>query len=155
MSLLSDNIESFIIELLRECDFIELQRNELATYFNCAPSQINYVLATRFGIERGFSITSKRGGGGFIKVCKIDITKCDIGEIITSQIGEQVTLQKAKNIIKSLLEKELITYREHQLMSVAIENIGNAITSDSTTKDFQRAKILKLMCCELISNNNQ
>ena len=65
MAILSDSIEQFIKSLLEEYDeMIELQRNELANYFSCAPSQINYVLATRFSPEKGYSVESKRGGGG-------------------------------------------------------------------------------------------
>lgn len=73
MAILSDSIEQFIKSLLEEYDeMIELQRNELANYFSCAPSQINYVLATRFSPEKGYYVESKRGGGGYIKLVRID-----------------------------------------------------------------------------------
>ena len=71
MAILSDSIEQFIKSLLEEYDeMIELQRNELANYFSCAPSQINYVLATRFSPEKGYYVESKRGGGGHIKLVR-------------------------------------------------------------------------------------
>ena len=76
MAVLSDNIEQFIKSLLNEYDeMVELQRNELASYFSCAPSQINYVLATRFSPEKGYYIESKRGGGGYIKLTRVDANK--------------------------------------------------------------------------------
>ena len=69
MARLSDMIEDFINALLNESDGqLELQRNELADYFECAPSQINYVLATRFSVDRGYYIESRRGGGGYIRL---------------------------------------------------------------------------------------
>lgn len=70
MSRLSDIIEQFIKGLMEDAstDMLEIRRNELADHFNCAPSQINYVLATRFTIDKGYYIVSRRGGGGFIRI---------------------------------------------------------------------------------------
>ena len=63
---LSDTIESFIKAMIQEdTPEVELKRNELAEYFHCAPSQINYVLATRFTPDHGYVTSSQRGGGGF------------------------------------------------------------------------------------------
>ena len=71
MAILSDHIEQFINSLLEEYDeMVELQRNELDNYFSCAPSQINYVIATRFSPEKGYYVVSKRGGGGYIKLVR-------------------------------------------------------------------------------------
>ena len=75
---MSDIIEKFIKELFNEKDSIEIQRNELAEYFNCVPSQINYVISTRFSPERGYYVESRRGGGGNIKIKRIDIITCKI-----------------------------------------------------------------------------
>ena len=78
MARLSDMIEDFINALLNESDGqLELQRNELADYFECAPSQINYVLATRFSVDRGYYIESRRGGGGYIRIIRLDIDDDD------------------------------------------------------------------------------
>ena len=69
---LSDTIEHFIKELMtQEEPEVELRRNELAEYFSCAPSQINYVLATRFTPDNGYIIESRRGGGGYIRIVRI------------------------------------------------------------------------------------
>ncbi|MEL7601687.1 MAG: CtsR family transcriptional regulator, partial [Bacillota bacterium] len=73
MSVLSDSIELFIKELLDQSDEVSLQRNELAQHFNCAPSQINYVLATRFTPDKGYIIESRRGGGGYIRVLRLSV----------------------------------------------------------------------------------
>ena len=66
MASISDIIEKFILDNLGESDEIDISRNELANFFSCAPSQINYVLETRFTVDRGFVKESKRGGGGFV-----------------------------------------------------------------------------------------
>ena len=69
---LSDTIEQFIKTMLtHDENEIELKRNELAEYFNCAPSQINYVLATRFTPDHGYLIQSRRGGGGYIRIFRM------------------------------------------------------------------------------------
>ena len=78
MARLSDMIEEFIKALLEESNGqLELQRNELADYFECAPSQINYVLATRFSLDRGYYIESRRGGGGYIRIIRLDMDNND------------------------------------------------------------------------------
>ena len=78
MARLTDVISEFIKALLDESEGeLELQRNEMAEYFECAPSQINYVLATRFSINQGYYIESRRGGGGFIRITQLDVDKDD------------------------------------------------------------------------------
>ena len=69
---LSDTIEQFIKDMMQreQQAEIDLKRNELAEYFHCAPSQINYVLATRFTPDHGYVITSQRGGGGYIRIVR-------------------------------------------------------------------------------------
>ena len=67
----SEQIEKFIIATLGDNDSIDITRNSLAEYFSCVPSQINYVLETRFTVDRGYVVESKRGGGGFVKISKI------------------------------------------------------------------------------------
>ena len=71
MATISDVIENFILSTLGQNNDLNLSRNELADYFNCAPSQINYVLTTRFNLNRGFIIQSQRGGGGYIRIVRI------------------------------------------------------------------------------------
>ena len=69
---MSDMIEDFIKDLFEEDDLVEIQRNDLAQKFNCVPSQINYVIATRFKPSQGYYVESKRGGGGSIKIKKVN-----------------------------------------------------------------------------------
>ena len=95
---LSNIIEEFIKEMLSEADMIELQRNELANKFNCVPSQINYVISTRFSPERGYSVESRRGGGGYIKITK---AKPDDGNYIMRAlrlVGDYISQQDMMGI---------------------------------------------------------
>ncbi len=86
---ISDRIEAFICELMKEDDgWVELGRNELAGIFNCVPSQINYVMQTRFTPERGYIIESRRGGGGYLKIKKIGIDLDDIVGVIPDSLTD-------------------------------------------------------------------
>lgn len=152
MSKVSDIIELFIKELLdgNINKTIEIQRNELANYFKCAPSQINYVLATRFSIDKGYIIESQRGGGGCIKIIKMEIDKeMYIAEMIR-EIGDSISNLKAQQLIQLLLEKKLITERESKIMISAISD--RSIQSPLNIKNEIRANILKSMLLVLYKN---
>ena len=92
---ISDVIEEFIKDLFDDgSDAIEIQRNELAEHFNCVPSQINYVISTRFKPSQGYYIESKRGGGGHITIKKMKNTKEDYIMHIINNIGKEITFWK-------------------------------------------------------------
>lgn len=145
MSRISNIIELFIKELLDESNnlAVEIQRNELADYFNCAPSQINYVLMTRFTVDKGYLIESRRGGGGYIKIVKVNIDKNQYLRMLMEDIGDVIGNMKAEAIIHRLLEKELISEREKRLMLAAISD--RSINTPINLKDHIRANILKSM----------
>jgi len=141
---LSDIIEEFIKEMFQENNESELQikRNELANYFSCAPSQINYVLTTRFTEDKGYYIESKRGGGGCIIIRRIEFTNNkNLKELIVDRIGNSITYDNAINIIDGLVEMAIITERAAIIMKIAINDrvFGNIDTS----KNMLRANILK------------
>ncbi|HIG0358361.1 TPA: CtsR family transcriptional regulator [Clostridium sporogenes] len=141
---LSDIIEEFIKEMFQENNESELQikRNELANYFSCAPSQINYVLTTRFTEDKGYYIESKRGGGGCIIIRRIEFTNNkNLKELIVDRIGNSITYDNAINIIDGLVEMAIITEREAIIMKIAINDrvFGNIDTS----RNMLRANILK------------
>ncbi|APH16306.1 firmicute transcriptional repressor [Clostridium sporogenes] len=144
MARLSDIIEDFIKEMFQENNESELQikRNELANYFSCAPSQINYVLTTRFTEDKGYYIESKRGGGGCIIIRRIEFTNNkNLKELIVDRIGNSITYDNAINIIDGLVEMAIITEREAIIMKIAINDrvFGNIDIS----KNMLRANILK------------
>jgi len=150
MPRLSNIIEEFIKELLEEAEdgIVEIQRNELADYFDCAPSQINYVLTTRFTPYMGYYVESRRGGGGYIRIVKVGIDDDDdINDLIINTIGDSITKTKAYSIINSLMEEGVITEREGNLMKVAV---GDRALSSATDRNILRANILKNMLLILL-----
>ena len=151
MSRLSDIIEQFIKGLMEDAstDMLEIRRNELADHFNCAPSQINYVLATRFTIDKGYYIVSRRGGGGFIRIQKLDTqSKPYIGQIIMEYIGDSISQFDAERILDSMEKKGIITPRESEIMK-AVTN-EKSLNVFSPSKDIVRAGLLKSMLSVLI-----
>ncbi len=143
MAGISDIIEKFIKDLLEESDNVQIQRNELATFFQCAPSQINYVLSTRFTTDNGYYIESKKGGGGYIKIIKLDLDKHKyISDIIHHIIKDKISYPSSKKIVTNLVEMEIITNREGKLILAAIEDRGINIPVEDI-RDRIRANILR------------
>ena len=145
MPKLSDIIEEFIKEMLEDTRTRELQiqRNELALKFSCAPSQINYVLTTRFTTDKGYYIESKRGGGGCILIRRIEIdVNTSLAEIINKRIGNSITYESGNQIICGLIESNIITPREGMLMKISI---NDRILIQTIDRNRLRADILKAM----------
>ena len=143
MARLSDIIERFIKSMLKETEdgIIEIQRNELAEHFDCAPSQINYVLTTRFTSERGYYIESRRGGGGYIRVVRASIGENDyINDLMNNVIGDSLTRQKAYSLIEDFVEEELLSQREGEIVKTVLSerSLGNSAESNGL-----RANIFK------------
>lgn len=155
MSVLSDTIEEFIKELMSEYeDKVDLQRNELAQHFNCAPSQINYVLATRFTPDRGYITESRRGGGGYIRVVRLRVDKTDhLFLLVTNRIGEQISARDAADIVSRLIETGVVTKNEGALMLAAVS--GKALNMPLVLKDRVRASILKQMVLVLLGKEEE
>ncbi len=148
MSAVSDSIERFIIELLSESNDIELRRNQLAQYFGCSPSQINYVLTTRFSPEKGYLITSKRGGGGHITIARIQTDKQELlYSLISGGIGDSLDKGRAKSIIQRLYNEKIVSLREAHLLWAAMED--SALLPHAAC-DKQRAVTLKRMLTTLL-----
>jgi len=148
---LSDLIEAFIKDMLEESDgTVELQRNELANYFNCVPSQINYVIGTRFTNEHGYFVESRRGGGGHIKIRKlyIDPTTNYLMHIVMN-IGSSISQQSAEAFINNFLDYKAVSPRECKLMKAAVSDkvLGNIRIPE---RDIIRALILKNMMASLL-----
>lgn len=154
MSMLSDHIESFIKSLFEDMHQIDVRRNELAEYFRCAPSQINYVLATRFSADRGYFIESRRGGGGYIRIMRVDMDEGDyLLHLATQGIGEELTEVEAKRIVECLVEKRMVKPREARLMAAAISS--KAVSAPMPIKDRLRSGILKQMIYALMQGGEE
>lgn len=152
MSKISDIIESFILEQLEECEFINLSRNELANFFNCAPSQINYVLSTRFTESRGFLTESYRGGGGYIRLTRINIDKSDyINYLICNTLNSEIDYREGLTILNNLTKMNLIDENSAVLLSYVIS--PKALSMPIKLENRQRANILKYMLINMLKEN--
>ena len=147
---ISDMIEEFIKELFDDDDYIEIQRNDLAEHFNCVPSQINYVISTRFKPSQGYYVESKRGGGGHISIRKVNITKSNYLMHAISSIGDRISSQEVDAFLNNFLSFGVITKKEAKLLKVATSD--NVLTIPQNTKDEVRAKIFKNMLINLVED---
>lgn len=102
---MSDLIADFIQESLRQADgVLELQRSDLAQRFNCVPSQINYVVSTRFSPEHGYSVESRRGGNGYIRITRVQIDRGTLLMQVINSVGDTLDLPSARAILGNLAE---------------------------------------------------
>ena len=144
---LSDHIEQFIKDMLTEEEpQVELRRNELATYFSCAPSQINYVLATRFTVDHGYITESRRGGGGYIRIARITGDPSgQLGYLIGERIGGSLTEQEAGHLLAGLKECGAITENDAELIRSAVSSHALSVPMQEEVKDALRAGIMRSM----------
>ena len=113
----SDNIEAYIKEILAQAGIVELKRSELADVFQVVPSQINYVIKTRFTESRGYIVESKRGGGGYIRIGKVQFSDHhQMLQDLAANIGATISQQVFNDILQMLYEEKLLTKREAQLL---------------------------------------
>ncbi len=153
---LSDTIESFIKTMLtQEEPEVELKRNELAEYFGCAPSQINYVLATRFTIDDGYVIESRRGGGGYIRIVRVIQSGSKFRYLISERIGDAIGEVEAVKIIGQLQAEKLITACEGDIMRSAVSSQALSVPLPDAMKDALRAKIMKAMLTSMARKNRE
>ena len=154
---LSDSIERFIKTLLAEdAPEIELKRNELAEYFGCAPSQINYVLATRFSPDHGYIIESRRGGGGYIRIVRVVQSGAQRLMYLTNErIGEAITEPEAVRLIHQLVEQGLVSLAEGEIMRSAVSAQAMSVPIPDALKAALRARTLKTMLMTIARQNRE
>lgn len=149
---ISDIIEHHLKNIITESPngAIEIQRSELADLFQCVPSQINYVINTRFTVQKGYMVESKRGGGGYIRIRKVQIvSKARLQELLTEElIGESITQNVGNAIVERLLEEGLVNIREATLMKIATSR--SVLTVETELRDRLRANILKQMIAAIL-----
>lgn len=146
---MSEVIENFIKRMLMhaEGETIDLQRNELASQLGCVPSQINYVISTRFTGEKGYIVESRRGGGGYIRISRMQLDKSDYLMHIINSMGDSITASEAAAYAENCFEKGYLTEREAQIILSAVSDAAVGIAGDK--KDEVRARILKNMLMRL------
>ncbi|MGE5474721.1 MAG: CtsR family transcriptional regulator [Ignavibacteriales bacterium] len=149
MATISEAIEEFLKSILKDADgLIEIQRNELANKFNCVPSQINYVIDTRFTVEQGYYVESRRGGGGHIRIKAVTMDSSSFIMHLVTSIGDVLSQQFAEAFIVNLLDYDIISVRESAIFKAAISD--KALGSALTQKDRIRAQVLKNMLISLM-----
>lgn len=145
---ISDIIEDFIKEMLTEDNSAIIQRNDLAEHFNCVPSQINYVISTRFTPMQGYYVESQRGGGGYIKINKVNITQSDYLMHLINNIGEKLTAKEMDILTKNIYDNEIIDEKEARMLRSATSD--KVLNVSSNIKDELRARIFKNMLITLV-----
>jgi len=141
----SDIIAGFIDDMLNQLGgTAELQRAELATRFNCVPSQINYVISTRFSPEHGYIVESRRGGGGFIRITRVEMEPEKLIMHTVNAIGDEIDINSCSALIANLLQGGAISELQARLMLSATGN--NALRPARVEqRDTLRASIFKQM----------
>jgi len=143
---ISDVIESYLKKVLElsDTEIVEIKRSEIADKFQCVPSQINYVINTRFTIERGYMVESKRGGGGYIRITKVRThTKAHLIDQLKVLVGRKISQTNAQDIIFRLLDERVINEKEAKIMLSVIDR--SVIYLDLPERDEMRARLLKAM----------
>lgn len=139
---ISDAIAKIIEQMLSDSDgILEIQRNDFANKFGCVPSQINYVIMSRFTPEKGYIIESRRGGGGYIRITKKQIYKNEYLMHFFCAIGNEIDENSAIAFINNLYENKIITMREKDIMKLMMQPIKN----NNERADIMRQIILVIL----------
>ncbi|XWN53323.1 CtsR family transcriptional regulator [Anoxybacillus flavithermus] len=147
---ISDVIEQYLKQVLNMSgkDIVEIKRSEIADKFQCVPSQINYVINTRFTLERGYIVESKRGGGGYIRIMKVKTQNTSqLIDHLLSLVQERISQTNGEHIIQRLLDEKVISKREANMMLSIIDR--TVLSLDLPHRDELRARILKAMLTSL------
>jgi transcriptional regulator CtsR len=147
---ISDIIEQYLKQILSNSDgSIEIKRSELAEEFNCVPSQINYVISTRFTVEKGYIVESKRGGGGYIRITKVGLDRNKaLHRTILDIIGNSISSREAEGFIQRLLEEQVLTAREARMMRAVV--CSDIVALPSGMRDQVRASHLTAMLVAIL-----
>lgn len=145
---ISDVIEAYLKSYLRSNEPLEIKRSDIAERFDCVPSQINYVINTRFTQEHGYNVESKRGGGGYIRIVKIELVD-DVDELdqMISLIGDRINQRNAETIIETLVHREIISKREAVILTTLMNK--ELLSPVNQNEQAVRAYLLKNILNEL------
>ncbi len=146
---ISNIIASMISDMLEEDGCTEIQRNELAQKIGCVPSQINYVISSRFTPEHGYIVESRRGGGGYIRITRADFDINSLKMHLVNSIGQSLEEGVCRAHIKNLYEREIIDEKTAKIMLSAL--CGNAYRDiPKEYGDTVRASIFKQMILNIL-----
>lgn len=144
IEMLADYIAQIINEMLIESEGnLEIKRNEMASKIGCVPSQISYVISSRFTPEKGYIIESRKGGGGCIRIIKKQMHKDEYLMHFFYAIGERISENEAIAYINNLVDHEVLTAKEAVMTSSALSNSALSNVLPRSARDFVRADIFK------------
>ncbi|MFC5401644.1 CtsR family transcriptional regulator [Cohnella soli] len=148
---ITDLIEHYLKQILHNSSegSVEIQRSDLADKFSCVPSQINYVISTRFTMEKGYLVESKRGGGGYIRIQRVDLPSLEtVQHHIQQTVGDQIDQTAAEGLFYQLEQAQFITPREAILLKAAVSR--EVLTLKLPLRDEIRAKLVKAILVALL-----
>ena len=149
----SDVIAGFITEMLdSENGCAELQRTELASRFSCVPSQISYVISTRFSPEHGYIVESRRGGGGYIRIRRVKQDPRQLVMHTVNAIGDEISFPVAKALISNLLDAQAISSQTARMMTAALSQ-ATLKAAPLPLKESLRASIFKQMLVQVLGDD--
>lgn len=151
MANISEQIEKFIIATLGDNDSIDITRNSLAEFFSCVPSQINYVLETRFTVDRGYIVESRRGGAGFVKITKIKNSDNNkyLNGLFLESVGDELSFKRLSQILDKLIADGIVTEKERILVEASLSD--DSLAMPFTIRDKVRAKAFKNVILKLMN----
>ncbi|MFT8562685.1 CtsR family transcriptional regulator, partial [Liquorilactobacillus nagelii] len=145
----SDIIEKYLKSILAESQEVEIKRSEMAQLFNCVPSQINYVIKTRFNIQNGYIVRSKRGGGGYIRIAKVNLVDdYDVLDELITIVGDSINFKDAFQLIQSLFQASVLSQMTANLLLAVIDKKTLSF-GDSELENMLRARIMKSILTRL------
>lgn len=152
MANISDIIEQFILKTMGDDMEVDISRNELASFFSCAPSQINYVLETRFTLDRGFVKESHRGGSGYIRISKINIDEDNyVNNLILESVGDELTFKRLSQITEKLVAEEILSEKERSLILAGLSD--ESLAMPITIRNNIRARAFKNILTSLLKES--
>lgn len=154
MAILADQIEVYIKNLLAssQTGIIELKRTDLAEMFLCVPSQINYVLSTRFNTQQGYIVESRRGGGGYLRIIKLSMNNdAEFQRLLAAAEGQQVSRQTGEILLQRLVDEEFISLREGLIIKAMIDD--NVLKVADANSDLLRGNLLNALLVTLMREN--
>lgn len=142
---ITDIIAGFIQQALDDSDgVLELQRSDLAERFHCVPSQINYVMSTRFSPENGYIVESRRGGGGYIRITRVQVDRPTLLMSVINSIGESIDRQSANAIVHNLADADALSAEAAELLLAALSD-ASLRSVDSAQRGALRADLMRQM----------
>ncbi len=148
---MSDLVAQYILNMLEAQDgSAEIQRNELAGSLGCVPSQINYVITSRFTPEQGYIVESRRGGGGYIRISRVKMDKSTAVMHIVNSIGDHLDRASAEAMLKNMLQQDMMELQTAKVIAAALSD-RTLRSVEPVKRDELRASLFKHM---IITLNN-